>query len=130
MRRLFLAAIPIGWLAFSPWAAIAGAEDYEFQAVEANVRQGENLTLAVRLIDRRSGKLMSDAVVFRWRLDMAPDGMQEMTAPVRRKPDDEPGVYAFETNLAMGGRWQLSLAAKVQGEPETVIGKVVIHASE
>ena len=28
----------------------------------------------------------------------------------------------------MAGRWLLSVAAKVQGEPETVIGKVVFNA--
>jgi len=30
----------------------------------------------------------------------------------------------------MAGRYQLSLSAKVQGEPETVSGKVVIKASK
>ena len=38
------------------------------------------------------------------------------------------GVYAFKTDLPMAGRYQLSVAAKVQGEPDTVVGKVVIKA--
>ena len=29
----------------------------------------------------------------------------------------------------MAGRWLLSISAKVQGEPETVIGKVIFRAS-
>jgi hypothetical protein len=36
---------------------------------------------------------------------------------------DEPGVYSFKTDLVMAGRWRLSLAAKVQGEHETVKGE-------
>jgi hypothetical protein len=30
----------------------------------------------------------------------------------------------------MEGRWQLSLAAKVQGEAETVVGKLVIRVKK
>jgi hypothetical protein len=29
----------------------------------------------------------------------------------------------------MAGRWLLSIAAKVQGEPETVIGKITFKAT-
>ena len=43
-------------------------------------------------------------------------------------PASEPGVYAFKTDLPMAGRYLLSLAAKVQGEPETVVGKVILKA--
>ena len=61
---------------------------------------------------------------------MAPDGMAEMESPVSPLPAKEPGVYAFKTDLPMAGRYQLSVAAKVQGEAETVIGKVVIKAGK
>jgi hypothetical protein len=44
-------------------------------------------------------------------------------------PSDEPGVYSFKTELPMQGRWLLSIAAKVQGEPETVIGKITFQAT-
>jgi hypothetical protein len=30
----------------------------------------------------------------------------------------------------MAGRYQISLAAKVQGEAETVVGKVIVKASK
>ncbi len=59
---------------------------------------------------------------------MAPDGMADMESPVVPVAADEPGVYAFKTDLSMAGRWLLSVAAKVQGEPETVVGKVVFKA--
>jgi hypothetical protein len=69
-------------------------------------------------------------VIIRTRVDMAPDGMADMQSPVSPLPAGEPGVYAFKTDLPMAGRYQLSIAAKVQGEPETVTGKVVVKASK
>ena len=53
-----------------------------------------------------------------------------MASPLTPVPTREPGVYVFKTDLAMAGQWLLSLAAKVQGEPETVIGKVTIRAAK
>jgi hypothetical protein len=67
-----------------------------------------------------TGKPVSDAVIFKTRVDMAPDGMAEMESPVTPPPSKEPGIYAFKTELPMAGRYQLSLSAKVQGEPQTV----------
>ena len=42
----------------------------------------------------------------------------------------EAGVYAFKTSLTMAGRWQFTLAAKVQGEPDTVTGVVIVRATQ
>jgi hypothetical protein len=50
--------------------------------------------------------------------------MQESLEPL---PATEPGVYRFKTDLAMAGRWQLSLGAKVQGEEGTVESKLVLR---
>jgi len=47
-----------------------------------------------------------------------------MDSPLTPESSDEPGVYNFKTNLPMAGHWLLSIAAKVQGEPETVVGKL------
>jgi hypothetical protein len=44
-------------------------------------------------------------------------------------PSTEAGVYSFRTDLSMQGQWLLSIAAKVQGEPETVVGKITLQAS-
>ena len=49
--------------------------------------------------------------------------------PATAVPSDEPGVYAFKTELSMAGRWLLSIAAKVQGEPQTVVGKITFRAT-
>ena len=109
-------------------ASFAGAQDYEFQAVNTDIKQGRGATVSVRLIDKRTGKAVPDAVIFTTRMDMAPDGMEMMTTTVEPSRSTEPGVYAFTTNLSMEGGWRFQVAAKVQGEPETVKGEVVFKA--
>lgn len=109
-------------------ASFAGAQDYEFQAVNTDIKQGRGSTVSVRLIDKRTGKAVPDAVIFTTRMDMAPDGMEMMTTTVEPSPSTEPGVYAFTTNLSMEDGWRFQVAAKVQGEPETVKGEVVFKA--
>lgn len=111
-------------------AAFAAASDYTFEPVNAETKKGDDVTVAVRLTNKVTGKPVSDAVIIRTRVDMAPDGMAEMESPVAPLPANEPGVYAFKTDLPMAGRYQLSLSAKVQGEAETVSGKVVIKANK
>ena len=109
-------------------ASFAGAQDYEFQAVQTEIKQGQGSTVSVRLIDKRTGKAVPDAVIFTTRMDMAPDGMETMTTTVESTTSAEPGVYTFSTNLSMEGGWRFQVAAKVQGEPETVKGEVVLKA--
>ncbi|MCM2450824.1 FixH family protein [Agrobacterium vitis] len=109
-------------------ASFAGAQDYEFQAVQTEIKQGPGSTVSVRLVDKRTGKAVPDAVIFTARMDMAPDGMETMTTTVEPTTSTEPGVYAFSTHLSMDGGWRFQVAAKVQGEPETVKGEVVLKA--
>lgn len=101
-------------------AAKAAQEDYEFQLVKNEIKEGNGAVVAVRLLDKRTGAPVNNAVVFATRMDMAPDGMEAMTAPVEGLPSEEPGIYRFKTNLMMAGGWRFSIAAKVQGETETV----------
>ncbi len=108
--------------------ALADAKDYTFESVAAEFKKGDNVIVAVRLLHKPTGKPVTDAVIVRTRIDMAPDGMADMVSPVAAMPGSEPGVYAFKTDLPMAGRYLLSVAAKVQGEPETVVGKVLFNA--
>ena len=94
------------------------------------MKKGDDVTVAVRLTDKRTGKPVPDAVIFKTRVDMAPDGMAEMELAVTPLPSKEPGVYAFKTDMPMAGRYQITLSAKVQGEPETVSGKVIVKATK
>jgi hypothetical protein len=112
------------------WAgpAVADIKDYEFQLVQKELKKGDGAVVEVRLVDKRNGKPVPDAVIMAKRIDMAPDGMATMTAPLEQLPSTEPGVYRFKTNLMMEGGWQLSLGAKVQGETGTVEKKLVLKA--
>ncbi|MBI4273286.1 MAG: FixH family protein [Rhizobiales bacterium] len=130
MNSKFLFAALVASTAALSDPALAGAADYVFEPVTAELKKGDGVTIAVRLIHKPSGKPVTGAVIVATRIDMAPDGMATMDAPVSSAPATEPGVYAFKTDLAMAGRWQFSVAAKVQGEPETVVGKVVFKADK
>jgi hypothetical protein len=115
------------WVVMSA-ASLADVKDYEFQLVQSEMKKGDGAIVAVRLVNKKSGKPVPDAVIFAKRIDMAPDAMQEMTAPLEQLPSTEPGIYRFKTDLMMQGRWRLSLGAKVQGEEGTVEGRLVLKA--
>jgi hypothetical protein len=104
---------------------LAGVKDYEFQLVQSDVKKGDAV-VTVRLVDKRSGKGVPDAVIFAKRIDMAPDGMPTMASRIEQLPSTEAGEYRFKSNLSMEGSWQLSLGAKVQGETGTVESKLVV----
>jgi hypothetical protein len=125
--RLFAIAA-LGFVLIAAQGAYAGAKDYEFQAVSVDVKNGPGSEVAVRLVDKRTGKPIEGAVIFRTRLDMSPDTMDEMTAKHAAAPSSEPGVYRFKADFTMAGRWALKLQAKVPGETETVAGTVVFDA--
>ena len=118
-------------IAMTGLATVARADikNYEFQLVDQVIKAGPDKIITVRLINKASGKPVPDAVIFATRLDMAPDGMQEMATKVAPMPSTEPGVYKFKATLSMAGGWQLSLGAKVQGETGTVENKLVLKAT-
>jgi hypothetical protein len=117
-------------LAGAPRFALADIQDYEFQLVDPAVQAGADKMVTVRLVNKKTGKPVPDAVIFASRLDMTPDGMQEMVTKVTPVPGTEPGTYRFKANFSMAGRWQLSLGAKVQGETGTVESKLVVTAQK
>jgi hypothetical protein len=128
-RGLQAALIGIA-VAGSVAAARADIKDYEFQLVDQTVQAGPDKTITVRLVNKATGKSVPGAVIFATRLDMTPDGMQEMVTRIAPIPGGEPGTYKFKATLGMAGRWQLSLGAKVQGETGTVESKLVITAQK
>src|SRR3989304_3957860 len=99
--KFMLATMFAGAMMMTSAAALAAATDYAFEAVQAEMKKGDDVTVAVRLVHK-------------------PTGMAEMESPVTPVSANEPGVYTFKTDLPMAGRYLFSLAAKVQGEPETV----------
>ena len=128
-RTLRVALIGIA-IAGSVTIARADIKDYKFELVDQTVRAGPDKVITVRLMNTRTGKPVPDAVIFATRLDMTPDGMQEMATKIAAVPGGEPGTYKFKANVSMAGHWQLSLGAKVQGETGTVENKLVITAQK
>lgn len=106
--------------------ALGDIKDYRFELVDQTVQAGPDKVVTVRLMNTKTGKPVSDAVIFATRLDMAPNGMQEMATKIVAVAAAEPGTYRFKANFGMAGRWQLSLGAKVQGETGSVESKFVI----
>lgn len=115
-------------VALSASAALAAAEDYRFDLVSTNHRVGSGAILEVRLTNLRTGAPVEGAVIYATRMDMAPDGMATMTTPVTEMPSEVPGTYRFATDLVMAGGWRFSVAAKVQGESETVSAEIELRA--
>ena len=128
MQRKHLRAAAIGAVILAmASSALADVKDYEFQLVDSEVKQGE-ATIAVRLVHKPTGRAIPDAVIFAKRIDMGPDKMEAMTAPLEPVPSNETGIYRFKTDLTMAGRWALSLGAKVQGETGTIENKLIVKA--
>jgi hypothetical protein len=128
--RAFRAALIAAAIGGASTAALAEITDYKFELVDQSVQAGPDKIITVRLTNTKTGKPVPDAVIFATRLDMAPDGMQEMATKITPVPGAELGTYKFKATFGMAGRWQLSLGAKVQGETGTVENKLVITAQK
>src|SRR5437764_4095490 len=96
--KLVVAASGCAASLMSASIAWSGANDYAFEPVKAEIKKGDGVTIAVRIIDKRSGKAVSDAVIFSPRVDMSPEGMETMTAAIAPAAGPEPGTYGFRTN--------------------------------
>jgi hypothetical protein len=127
--NLRAAASGIALIMMTATSAIADIKDYEFQLVDKDVKQGEAV-ISVKLLHKPTGRAVPDAVIFAKRIDMGPDGMAMMEAPLDPVASSAPGVYSFKTDLTMAGNWELSLGAKVQGEAGTVENKLVVKATK
>jgi YtkA-like len=121
-------------LAVSLVARVAGAGaaagDYRFELAGNPETSGGKSIVAVRLAHVPDGKPVAGAIIIQTRAHMTPDGMKEMTGPIKALPAKEPGIYRFEVEPGMAGGWLLTLAAKVQGEPETVRGSVTVKLAK
>jgi hypothetical protein len=130
LARAAASAAAVCFSAMSVTAALAGAKDFEFQPVTVDVKNGNAAEVAVRLVNKTTGKPVEGAVLFRTRLDMAPSSMAEMEAKHVAQPSTEPGVYRFKADFTMAGQWGLMIKAKVPGEADTIEGTVVFNAKD
>ena len=129
--RTLYAAFGALALLFSPAtirSAAAAAKDYRFEVAQAQSASAGKTDVAVRLVHATDNKPVTDAVIFESKTDMGPAGMADMPGKVTPMPPGQDGLYHFTTQTGMAGKWALHLAAKVQGETETVRGTVEFDA--
>ncbi len=100
-----------------------------WEAVKSEVPVGKNVRIEVRLVGADAKPIIGEIKVSSSRLDMGPDGMKTMTAPLRPVASNQPGVVAFDTDIAMAGRWALTVTANVAGQAAPVSGEVVFGRS-
>jgi YtkA-like len=115
-------------LAASTVVAAAAPNDYRFELVQAQPAGRGKTNITVRLVHMPDNKPVAGAVLFESKTDMGPGGMAEMTGKVSSLSSDQPGIYRFQIETGMAGKWALNLGAKVQGEAGTVRGSIVYEA--
>ncbi len=89
---------------------------------------GGGSLVTVQLIHKPSARAIPGAVLVSQHVDMGPDGMARMDAPLEIMSDMQPDYYQFETDLTMEGQWALSLVAKVPGEDGYMHTNLVLMA--
>lgn len=104
--------------------ALAAATDYRFELIGVPQPDGGKDVVQIQLMHLPDHKAVKDAVIFEIRADMSPSGMPTMTAPATLLPASTPGVYRIAVEPGMSGAWAITLAAKIQGESETVRGSI------
>jgi len=60
----------------------AAPQDYQFQVVEPEFRQGGQVNLTIAITDLRTNTPVVDATIIAVQMDMSPDGMAGMRTPV------------------------------------------------
>ncbi len=110
--------------------AIAGADDYEFQAVSGEIRAGKGRAIALKLIDKRTKKPVEGAVFLKTQLDMSPENMPDEKGRIAPETSTDKAVYRFKADIAMSGVWALKLQTKIPGERGTIQGVVILRASD
>jgi hypothetical protein len=125
-RQLTIAALALGTIVVDPRWSVAAPQDYRFELVGPLAKSGKATVIKLRLVHVPDGRPVPGAVIIQTKFDMGPDGMAEMTAPTKIVSAKEPGIYQVEADSPSIGNWSLSLAAKVQGETETVHGAVTV----
>jgi hypothetical protein len=130
MRTVAVAMGLLSTLPFIPVTASAASADYRLEALNPRLPIGKEVTLAVRLVHVPTGKPVTEAVIFRTRLDMSPEAMGDMSETLTPVASSEPGVWRYSTKLSMAGDWTVTVQAKVPGEAETVRASAIVTGFE
>lgn len=111
-----------------PQAAFAAATDYRFERVDAHPAGKGKTAVTLRLTHVPDNRPIPGAIIFQPRAVMT--GMENMPGAATAEPGQQPGTYTLHVATSMAGTWTLQLAAKVQGEPQTVRAAIPFDAAE
>lgn len=84
----------------------------------------------VRLTRVSDGTLVKDGRVDLIRVDMAPDGMSDMTARSYIRPCGDPGTYCVEVHPTMAGLHAVTLAVRTTDRAEPVRQTLVVSLTK
>src|SRR5256885_14747782 len=70
IRKFLSAGIAIAVVVSLTGPVFAGANDYVFEPVKAEVKKGDDVVVSVRLKHKATGKPVADAVIVQTRIDM------------------------------------------------------------
>lgn len=125
-KRTILSALALALMGLT--ACNAASQTHGFELVTPQVPEGPASEFSVKLIEKTSGKLVTDAVLESVSLDMGPDGMAAMKEEAQTLPSQEPGIFKFKANLSMAGRWAVHLKAKLK-DGTSVSGDLILTAT-
>lgn len=127
--RMVASATALALIYFS--SSFAAGRDYRLEVAASPEKAADGKSVvSVRIVHVSDGEPVPGAVVIQTKVDMGPSGMAEMTAPVKPLGEAGPGIYRFEVQPGMAGTWALTVAAKVQGEPDTVRGTLTVDLAQ
>ena len=130
MSRFRNAAILALLLMSAPLAGLAASADYRFELAGEPANNGTGTLVKLRLVGVADGKPVTGAEIVQTRLDMGPDGMAAMMAPVMPLPSAAPDIYSFEIRPTMPGNWGLTVTVKLPGEAAPITGAVTIPVAK
>jgi Cu(I)/Ag(I) efflux system membrane fusion protein len=135
LRMQFLpAAIRLAVLVISAAIGLAscgGRPSYRIEPVAQEILVGAATRIVIRVVDARGNPLPASSITIQSaRLDMGPDDMAAMVAPLKQLEGATPEGLAFEADVAMPGRWALTITLAVEGSKAPVTGKIVLTAVE
>jgi len=116
-------------IAFLPATrASAAAADYDFELAGVHPAKAGQTDVTLRLVHLPDHVPIPGAVIFQPRAVMA--GMEDMPGAATAESGKPPGTYTLHVATSMAGTWTLRLAAKVQGEPQTLRAAIPFDAAE
>ncbi len=128
-NHLRAAALAVA-VAMAASQALAGADDYEFQAVSSELRAGKGRPIAIKLINKRTKKPVAGAVFSHTVLDMSPENMADTKGKLAPDTSNDPSIYRFKADFSLSGVWALKLTAKVPGESQTLQDTLILRVSD